>query len=78
LKKCLREIKRGSISIYVSESEPQNKMTTQEQLSKLTTSLAEEIKGGVLPSTIKARLINNGASEELATKVTRIAELVTK
>jgi hypothetical protein len=50
-------------------------MTTNEQLSQLTETLAAEIKAGILPSTIKARLINNGASEEFATKMTRIAEL---
>ena len=50
-------------------------MTTQEQLEQLTDTLAEEIKAGILPQTIKGRLMNNGAPEELAEKVARIAEL---
>lgn len=50
-------------------------MTTQEQLDQLTATLAAEIKAGILPQAIKARLVNNGASEELAEKVARIAEL---
>ena len=47
----------------------------QDALNELTSTLAAEIKAGILPSTIKVRLINNGAPEELATKLARIAEL---
>lgn len=50
-------------------------MTTQEQLAQLTATLAEEIKAGILPKTIKARLMNIGTPEELAEKIARIAEL---
>ena len=50
-------------------------MKSTEQLNQLTESLAAEIKQGVLPQAIKSRLINNGASEELATKLTRIVKL---
>lgn len=50
-------------------------MNLQEKVHELAQALANEIKAGVLPSTIKARLINNGACEELAQKVTRIAEI---
>ena len=50
-------------------------MNNEQHLAQLTETLAAEIKAGILPKTIKARLMNNGASEELATKVARIAEL---
>ena len=43
--------------------------------TNLITTLAADIKAGVTKSTIKARLLNNGASEELATKITRLAEI---
>jgi hypothetical protein len=50
-------------------------MTTNEKLDQITAKIRAEIKTGILPQTIKARLITNGASHDLATKLLTLAEL---
>ena len=50
-------------------------MENEKTLNEIVNKLAEAIKSGVLKSTIERRLINNGASTELARKISRIAEI---
>ena len=48
---------------------------TAQVLETVIEVLAIEIRDGVLPSTIEARITNNGFAADLAAKVTRLAEI---
>jgi hypothetical protein len=50
-------------------------MSNTDQLDQIIKTLADQIAMGILPSTVKANLQNMGATEELANKIARLAEL---